>query len=532
MKNRASLESALKLLALVLAVAIVGLGLAYSIQGAPPLPTDALAASPKAVPESAPARVAAPIEVGRPDEALAPATIASEAASAVARTSTAVLFGTVARGDGKPVVGFVALRCDGEFVGSVRITDDKRAFAFAGLSPGTYTLTTRLDEALPTDRVVEVTAPQTRVDIVIEAQWTLTVHALAPDGSPLAAAIRKQLPMFGIVSRFDVVALLEPLTRDLPPHLSNTGSLGLGVFRGTTGFGNNVLPKTAVGVLTLPEDRPVHVALLFGGSLVAQQAISPGDKELTFRVAPEAVLQKLATLRLRLVDESGQPVEGARVNVGNSFDPKAITDRDGRIEFSNLEPGQLGFRVLANKRSPPIRIIVAAGAKIDLGDVVVQSAVGFELSFEGFEREDRVDFHLLDKSPNAQQRFDYVSVVADGGKRQPIQLYPGRYAAIARSKNGVAVRTIDTSAVAGQVLSFELSAGANVRIQGDLLLPLDVALRTSDGYPVFRRSVSGKPAYSFRVPIGDYAVSIGHCDGRVTHRTLHVGAQGATLALP
>jgi hypothetical protein len=307
---------------------------------APPAPAPSRDSSP-AVPATA-ARDADATREG------APATSQGADAANLA-ANAAVMFGTVKRADGTPVTdGVTWLYRDGKHVGTAGLR--RGAFAFAGLQPGVHRLTSRIPDELAIEREVTVTAPQTRLDIELAPKWLLTVNATTPDGKPL----REATPALGFGSRsLRALAFALPLDGDLVSSRSSEFEAGLGPFRPNDPiFGRDnakALPKETLGVLALPPDQPVHVALLLGGTLIAQQPATPGQEKVEFVLAADAIAGKTSTVTFRCLDPSGAPVVGAHVSMGSgsgrTMGEKAVTDAEGRYTAKNVLPGRVDFGV-------------------------------------------------------------------------------------------------------------------------------------------------------------------------------------------
>src|SRR5690606_8266902 len=181
-------------------------------------------------------------------------------ASAVSDKAT--LFGVVRSADGTLVAdGYLWLHNGSHLVETESLRES--TFAYAGLAPGHYRLSSRIPDELPFDREVEVLAPHTRLDIKLPERWLLTVQAVTNEGKPLGEALS---PM-GLDRSFRALGFATEQNGDLPPSADAEFAAGLGPFRGKDAFrdrGQLALPKQTVGILTLPPDGPVHVALMLG----------------------------------------------------------------------------------------------------------------------------------------------------------------------------------------------------------------------------------------------------------------------------
>lgn len=530
----------LQALAVVLGIAIAGLLVAWFRIEVPP-PSFAAETPP---PAPADQDRAATGEVGSPrsgaEEVPAPSRAPADAGVTAQAPTAAVLYGTIRRADATAIEsGFCWLQRDGKQSGTARL--DRGAFAFSGLQPGVFRLTSRIPDELELDREVVVQAPATRLDIELLPRWLLRVDAVTADGAPLGEALQKQKR--GTWFRtLRALAFQAPLAGDLQGS-SAEREAGLGPFRANDPMMRErtaaaPLPKQTIGVLTLPSDQQAHVALLLGGTLLAQQPASPGQEAITFVVGCDAVFGKLGTVRLRWVDTNGAPVAGAPVIVssgsGSSRAPNQVTDEDGRYTASDLLPGRVGFGVYRQGLiTPPLRIELAPGANLDLGDITMQKAVEVELSFENFGGEGGVQIFWLDAPPNSiwQPTDNYRP--AQTARLQKTPLFPGRYALIARSKSGVAVTEIDTRSLAPGPMRFDLVPGAPLQIDnriGTGLARLEIA--TARGLPVHQSELGSRRSFTLQLPPGDYVATVRERTGEPKRHAFHLPSAGTVLAVP
>jgi hypothetical protein len=455
----------LQVLATTLGVAIVALFVAW-VRLDPPLPVGAQ-----------PAHASSTRETGVP----AGTVLAAEAAPPPAATNTAaapatppadpraVLYGSVKSADGSPMKsGVLWLYRGDEHVGTQSLRDG--TFVFAGLTAGEHRLDSRFDDELRVKRTVAVEAPRTRLDLQLAARWLLTVHAVTPEGTPLVEAISKQIKSPFWTRNLTAFAFLEPLPGDLAPSNFGEFEAGLGRFRGNDPFRSRrekALPKQTLGVLTLPPDRPVHVALMLRNALVAQMAVPAGQPEVTFTLATDVLLAKTAKVRLRVVDEAGASVADARVGLsdmqtGSGGTP---TDAEGRITFTGVIPGRLDLDVShARLCAPPLHVDVAPGADLDLGDVTLRTGVDVELDLGNFGGKGGVRGYWLDAPPVAGRSVNEMYFSAENGPTWKARLFPGRHGLLATSGQGVAFVEIDTNTLSGQPIRFDLQPGAMLRL--------------------------------------------------------------------
>ncbi|MFT6078818.1 MAG: hypothetical protein ACJAYX_003414 [Planctomycetota bacterium] len=520
----------LQVTAVVLGIAIVVLLVKWLDQDPPPPSQSIVAATPKTHSKQSDSHSDTP-QAATPNEDVTTST--ADEHEAVIGPTSAVLYGTIKSADGKPVEGHMWLWDDNGSIGATELRGSNTAFAFPGLQPGTYRLTSRFSDQFPIALELQVTAPRTRLDHVLAPTWQLTVHAVTPEGASLKRAVAQDLPTVHHGDELRVVAQLETLTTDLQPGIRSTDAAGLGIFRGADPFRETVMAKTTVGVLTLPPDQAVHVALMLSNTLLAQQLVKVGTSEITFTLTSEDLLSKTATVRVRVVDQNGTAVAGAMANIGSSFNPNSKTDDQGRYVFKKVLPGRRTFRAqVTGMNSQTLEIDIPASADIDLGDIVMRAPAKFTMDLANFGGSGGVYLSQLNgtRQPERRIRFHYVSAQDD--KQKKVQLFPGRYSAYAYSKAGVTVRTLDTAVIAGQVVRFDLSKGANLRIVGKLQLPVPIEILDATGQTVTRREFTGAQEVSIRLPVGAYQIKITHAGGAVTSKSVQLTADGATVHLP
>lgn len=526
----------LQVLAVLLGAAVIALFTAW-------LRMDA-AAAPSSVRESSAAGPDASVTAAAAGGAAAPAVPAAPAPESADRAATpasgaerAVLYGLVTSAGGDAIRDGVLwlFRDDGAHVGTDSLRDG--TYSFAGLDAGRYRLRSRIADELALDREVDVAAPTTRLDVELPARWLLTVNAVTPAGEPLASEVGKTM-RGGPGRLLMAAAFAEPPATDLPLSAYAEFTTGVATFRGSDPFrmrGEKALPRETVGVLTMPADRPVTVALLLRSHIVAQQPASPGQDVLTFTLAADAFLRELATVRVRVVDAHGAPVAGARValndaQTGGGGQP---TGDDGRITVSHLVPGRLDLEISHQElRAPMVQVDVPPGADLDLGDVVLAPGTRVEVAMDNFVGKGAVRFNLLDPLPPGRTCKDgYVS--RENGATWPLDVYPGRYGFFAAAENGVAIAELDLRTPPAGPLRFDLQPGASLRIDnrvGSGFARLD--LRTPGGVVVRRRELSGTSVELVRVPPGSYVAEITDQSGAVARREVTVAAAGATLVVP
>lgn len=514
-------------IAIALGLAIVVLGTVVLQRDPPPPPAndpDAAALG------EAPAAIAEATRAAR--TAAAPG-LGTEAASAsdVAVDVPAVLYGTVVQADGSPVPrGTLFAYRDDQHVGTAACQQGR--FAFAGLRPGPHELRGRIDDQLPLLHRVQVEAPRTRLDLRLDARWSLTVNAVTPDGQPLRA---KQ--PHALLRGLTAAAFAEPLVGDLPPSGLAVSDAGLGSYRDADLWSRDTaLPKQVLGVLALPPDQPLHIVLLLRSTVLAQQLVAAGQAEVTFTLPAEALLARLADVRLRLVDAAGAPVRGARVRLddrqtGSSGLP---TDDEGRVVFRRLAPGLLRLVVRHETLcAPPVTLDVPAGGDVDLGDVVLQAVAKLEFDLGDLGDRGRLTWALMEALPRADWHHEIGWHMVESDDTPTLRLFPGRYTFLARGATGVTIAEIDTRMPPLQPIRLSLQPAAALRIQnrvGQGMVVLRV--RTTSGALLLDQELTGTWTRVERLPAGTYEVELVGAGNASTRRQLQLGPAGAVLSVP
>jgi hypothetical protein len=524
----------LQFLAAALGVAILVLFVLW-VRSAPPVLPVADASAPEPAPRVPTGPAGGGIAAGAVEEPPPPPAIEQPTTSAP--DLPAVLYGTVTAADGAPIQdGVFWLYRGDDHVGTDTLSSG--IYTFAGLAAGPHRLRSRITGELPFAREVEVLAGATRLDIVLPARWKLTVDLVTPAGEPLLPAIAKGPPMLahrGITA----AAFAEPLAGDLPLSEHAEVDAGIGTFRGGSDLfrrrGEQALPAQTLGILTLPPDAPVHVALLMRAHVVAWQLAQPGQQSVTFTLSTDEFLGHTGTVRLRLVDANGAPVTGARValNDAQTGGGGEQVDAEGRVTLRHLQPGRLGLEIGHKELcAPRVQVDVGPGADLDLGELVLRPGVPVEFALGDFAGRVSVRLFWLEVPPPGTVRKEsWIS--NDSIKTYRMNVYPGRYALVATAEDGVEVREVDLHHAPAEPIRFALRPGAPLRLENHVgagLARLD--LRNAAGLPIRQREFSGTGSDVIRLPPGRYTATITDQDGTVTTRTIELVAAGATLTVP
>jgi hypothetical protein len=487
--------------------------------GAEPLPADAK------VPAAAPKDAASP-------SASAPTPPVTDAAT------SAVLYGSARCSDGQTRSGYMWLYRGGESVDNASVGKDP-TFAFAGLAPGRYTIKGKVNDCLPFEQEFDVVAPQTRAQLTFTVAWTLVVHAVTPDDKPLLAAMPESVAG-NLYRSLTAMALRDMPTRDLPlTDLSQAGG-GVGTFRGNERFsrdpGEKALPKTAIGVLALPADKPLYVALLLRTALLGAQAVTPGQTDVKFTLRPEDVVPRLATVRMHIVDGDGKPIPKLRVALNDlqSGGGGSETDSEGRVVCANLMPGRLRLGGWNSTLAlPPLLVEVASGAQLDLGDVQALPSAKVKVAIEGAKRDKTNVYGMMLDPPTIPNTRATNQSYGVAESEVELAVYPGRYRFTTRDADTFASVEFDTRTVGSETVRLQLRPAPRLTLKcqaGEQIYQL--TLRDPQGLITSTRTLTGTWELAYAMAPGTYTAEVTDLAGNVTKKSVTLGAGGATLIVP
>jgi hypothetical protein len=299
--------------------------------------------------------------------------------------------------------------------------------------------------------------------------------------------------------------------------------------------GGNALPKQTLGVLTLPPGRPAHVALLLRSAVVATQLVAAGQTEVVFSVPVTDVTARLGKVRLRLLDPAGAPLPKVQVGLNDrqSGGGGKATDAEGRVVFEHLRPGRLGLAVRHPSLHPPsAQIDVAAGADLDLGDIVLQTGSTVTLRIAGADDSTRATSTALDGTLPGRARPGRNSLRVEKGE-VTAWLPAGRHGIYVANESHCALLELDTAALPAQPIQVALEPGATLRMRCRMSGGIGAAIvRSPRGIRIFDRELNGDWEQSLRVPPGTYEVEVTTGNGAPQRRSLTVPIEGAELTFP
>lgn len=210
----------------------------------------------------------------------------------------------------------------------------------------------------------------------------IAVVVITPDGRPFEEIAdelqleRKRLLVdaFTVRTRFD------------PPDDEAWGLAAVpqpAVWRAPPLYQSWSLPGACVGSLQVLEPPPFWVGLAVHGVPLGWEVVSPGDREVVFRLDAQMLEDRLATVRMRVLDAPGGAPKGD-VRVTLKADTSAHRrkdqanvqpDPDGRVALALIVPGRYELSVEGDGALHQELLELEPGEKCELGDIVLQANV-------------------------------------------------------------------------------------------------------------------------------------------------------------
>ncbi|MBZ0150285.1 MAG: hypothetical protein K8J09_02050 [Planctomycetes bacterium] len=417
-------------------------------------------------------------------------------------------------------------------------------FAFPGLDAGDYRLTTRGDGTRPFERWITIPpgADVVRVDLPLIASWIVKVALLAPDGKPLAEALKgqPQLTGAGFDGPVQVVASWQPLPAQLPFSDQRQTPFTVGQWtsaRGLPGRGNSDLPARFAGTLELRQDQPAVIAAVLRECVLTQVPVEVGQQEVTLTVDPAQMRAKLASVRLQIVDATTHaPIADAKVGLNDtqSWRQPTAVGQDGVLLQERLLPGRYQLTVqVAGRVAPPLTVDLVPGRLTDLGQIPV--AAPFVLCATVTGGDDGAELNVT------LQPLDAVEVPGTGRRslRSGVQqrelkaeLWPGRYRLRITGKGLGAAREFDTRQLGDAALAIELQTEPELQLDSTQLAdPAQLALTDGRGVVWSDRWITWQSRWNQQLPPGDYRWSLRGLDGNERGGAVTVAATGGKLVL-
>ncbi len=442
-----------------------------------------------------------------------------------------MLTGTVRWRDGAPVGGasLWAAR-DTQNVSGEGGADG--AFAMLRLTPGEWQLTVRADGAVAHAQALVVTDDaEQALDVTLDRAFPVRVFAITADGKDLTTVLRTELGLFN-----KLVAAGQG--QAFPERFAPT-DYGM-VFVGDAKWYGESNPKDGwLGTLQLAAAPPAHVALLLRHVVLAQQRVEPGQGEVRFVVATDAVKKLLGSATVRVVDATTQqPIAGARVawTTSSAFSGGQPADAEGRARVENLSPGLMRLMINAKDyEALQTTVRIEPGATLDLGAIPIDKAMpltGRVVDAAGKPATAVVRWTEL-KWRNAPTEFvtnRSARIEADG----TFSLYgtgPGRIAVSAHAPDGqVAVGVFDNPPAQPVLLQLQPACALKITRPKDPLRTFTVTVFGAGRQPVAAVTLEREHPAMLSLPAGRHAFEVHDDTGRLTQSgDVDLGAGGATL---
>lgn len=271
---------------------------------------------------------------------------------------------------------------------------------------------------------------------------------------------------------------------------------------------------------------------------VAVIVVDAIDPSIPLRIEVPARAMPSASVRGRIVDEKGEPIRSAFVDLSGG-DPLPPGDApDGAFRFDGLEAGHhvllVGAEPFASRR---IAIDVAAHEQRDLGDIVLAAGARLRVHYlrpDGAPWREHPPIPEIVTAEGAPMVAGGggIDVAVDGGDVVITRLPAGRYLVRGSTDDELLIvpRTVDVRADApGSVLLSTSLGRRRLLMFGDSQLlpaekPFHVEISRVDGTVVERRSATTRGErieFPVTVPIGEWVVEA-RCEAVLTHRRVLV----------
>lgn len=248
------------------------------------------------------------------------------------------------------------------------------------------------------------------VDLLLWPERWVALRVEGPDGRPYAELATElgMEPVQLFTSAFEVRARLAA-----PPTgtLDAPGEPDLLTFHPVHGHKRWRLPDGSAGSIELHAAPPLWIGLVVHGVPLAWEWLGPEQDELLFRIEPEQLDARLATLRLRVVaEEDGSPVPDAKLTLSAEVSAHRraehhdlTADAQGRFELTRIVPGSYELLLTRGESLLADAPTFAPGEVRDLGDLVLPLGRAIEIVVE---REDGAPGHaFVEVAPYRPEQF-------------------------------------------------------------------------------------------------------------------------------
>lgn len=429
------------------------------------------------------------------------------------------------------------------------------AYSATGLKPGHWLMSCGVRGYRPARVPLDLGEEQVvRRDIALEPAVVLRVKLTAPDGRPFLSALRSNGGSSFFQGSLVPVATNEdpgPIFEGVEGSLNNP--FGVGQFW-QNGYVFEALPQEYYGVVVLKGDLPVYVSLILQSAVLATQRVQPGQQEVAFELAPEALQAAQSSLRCRVVDAGTEvPIEGAELELwGGSYQSgrSPRTDAKGEVVIAQHEPGTFDLWLRAEGRADIRReVTLPPGETLDLGtlELVPETWISGRLVDAEGQHVEGLWLELGVVDPEGRLiMIKYQSWMSDEhGAFRFGALAPGRYVVRSAAREGRPSHPEWTRATANHLVSTLAGPVEGLELPllpiGRLVLRYDrpdwEALRyevlDEGGFPR-ARDRAWQPYQNFTpLPHGKYRVVVRDGAGApVLEREIEVGKESVVLDVP
>jgi RNA polymerase sigma-70 factor (ECF subfamily) len=420
------------------------------------------------------------------------------------------------------------------------------AYSQAGLHTGKWRVSTWADgfqKQQSTDIELTASEPIRRLDLVARHAVLVRIKIIAPDGRPYLEALKETIDR-GLSSGLIAVATNAPPGPRLVETLQRDHSIyeissywGYGSMHGQP----PIAVDDNVGVIELQRGLPTYISLAWRDIVIDTQLAPIGTEEVVFTVPVEKVQACVGHARVRIVDaQTGEPIAAsASLHDNQTGMANTPADKDGYVDFPNVDPGQLILAISSPEHEDVIeRVHVEPGTLTDLGIYRLLPGVKVEgrvIDERGQPIEAAIATFATDEPFATRDWFRY-STRKSGEFRLP-RMRHKRYwmwAETLDSQNTSVSRPLLVDAGGGDVrgIVFQLAKPSRVSVRLTTEVPWDsrIQLVDKDGAPVCGDSLNADGmkefARLFALP-GEYDVQLVSQDKII--RTRHVSVGDANI---
>jgi hypothetical protein len=308
-----------------------------------------------------------------------------------------------------------------------------------------------------------------------------------------------------------------------------------------------------MGILVLDIEPPLYVSLVHYQSVLRTERIEAGQREITFVITPQELLDDLANIRVALVDaDTDLAIGGANVTLhgGSGEFLNAETDDQGLALLHRREPGKFDLQVQAAGYERFSRAIDAPpGELTDLGIIALNrelTVTGRVLDARGNPLVASCSLGVLDRSSGSITWLAIAPVTTTQAGEFEIPGL-GRREYVLRTKNHDPLnradprssvvwvsgnQIIDTRAGAPEQLEIRLKAAAGLTLSAANAAAAGMKFRVLDeqGLELARSTFYEAKPRLLLLPPGKYRAYLIDEIGRVqVEREVPLGPEGADL---